>query len=676
MANATHTNTGAYVATYSPDVASDSGLEYFIDFMYGERRGWLELSTIKGDPASKTYTFHQDFFFYNLAQKPALIARIKERAAKHGNVYMSWVLYSRAKRDRAYILPGDIIALDDAAPSDYTLTVQTGPASMHAYRKLNTDVDVATREDLARRETYDTGADKGGWDSVGLIRAPGSFNTKQKHIDANGGELYPVTLHHGNGRTFTVDELRERYPAAPAHVSTDTGGGGWSIAERWIANSEQLLNNNIPRRMVNPNTQGRKVLEGNYVPMSAARLPDTSLMRFIVIKSLVMHGYPDDEIRAIAWLLLGYGAEDRKGSHWLRWNIDGSIAGAREQCATEGRRIPINPTTGIFVRPSTPAPTVQGSRARKDRPQRITEAAYLAWCHEHMDTRNEVAYTRKEVMAALGIHMSTVVRLERKLEGAIERYTSADRRRSWLAVHAKPMMILPSVDTVEVVEEESVSVLSSSYAHIGTCAHREEPTRPIAPAPTPSVCAEASETTAEPYEDNELEQVPAFPEVKRQRRRRPKLEDLPIAARIDELHGRLRGIRKAKSRAKWIGHDGQVAALGRRAGELRKQIAELEQQRPQLPPAEAIQLTIGDGATPTAVDVPAVPHGGSLSGACVPPSSTVVVPPAPRPTMHDALQTYYRCFGAGSFDMAAAAVAPYAQLADLYEKAQSAAVTP
>jgi hypothetical protein len=294
-----------------------------------------------------------------------------------------------------------------------------------------------------------------------------------------------------------------------------------------------------------------------------------------------------------------------------------------------------------------------------------------------MDARNEVAYTRKEAAAAVGISMSTVVRLERKLEGAIERYTSADRRRSWLAVHVKPMMTLPSVDAVEMVENAPPEVVSTSYAHIGTCARREEHTAAIAPAPTPSVCAEASETDAEPYEDNELEQVPAFPEVKRQRRRRLKLEDLPIAARIEELHGRLRGIRKMKSRAKWIGHDGQVYALGRQAEVLRKQIAELEQQRPQLPPAEALQLGLADVATMAAVDVSTVPTGGSLSAACVPPSSTVVVPAAPRPTMHDALLMFYRCFDVGNFDKASAAVCDYPQLADLYEKAQAAQqVTP
>ncbi len=86
---------------------------------------------------------------------------------------------------------------------------------------------------------------------------------------------------------------------------------------------------------------------------------------------------------------------------------------------------------------------------------------------------------------------------------------------------------------------------------------------------------------------------------------------------------------------------------------------------------------LADVATMAAVDVATVPHGGSLSAACVPPSSTVVVPPAPRPTMHDALQTYYRCFDVGNFDKASTVVRDYPQLADLYEKAQAAQqVTP
>ncbi len=143
-----------------------------------------------------------------------------------------------------------------------------------------------------------------------------------------------------------------------------------------------------------------------------------------------------------------------------------------------------------------------------------------------------------------------------------------------------------------------------------------------------------------------------------------------MAARIEELHGRLRGIRKAKSRAKWIGHDGQVYALGRQAEVVRKQIAELEQQRPQLPPADTLQLSIADVATVAMGDVSR--NSAEVSAACVPPSQPSIVPAAPRPTMHSALLMFYQCFDVGNFDKALTAVRPYSQLADLYEMAQAA----
>ena len=386
--------------------------------LFGDQCGWLELSSIEGDPDDRQRCrFHQSWFDYAPDRLEALIARIAELVKRHGNVYTSITLYAAPKRDKAQALPGRVVFVDDAPPGSYTYTLQTSPDREQAFIILDQAADVASREAIARRLSRT--ADKSGWDITQLARVPGTFNTKARAGGRYGrgprdwaiGSGHRVTLIPRTLRTYTLAKLGNVAPALPAEASAFDGN---AIDEPkiafWSANLDALLGSDgLPRRL-SLKSKTRQILAGGL------QWNDSSAQRYTVARGLIMHGYPDEEIAALLIHFCDYGKSTAKGSRWLYEDIARVLG--KERANQPG--ITINPTVIRDAKPAEPLPaTPRASRARHDRPQRYTPATLFA---TYRDTPALCEQARKQRAADLGISTATLDRLEKALRvlGLIE----------------------------------------------------------------------------------------------------------------------------------------------------------------------------------------------------------------------------------------------------------------
>ena len=396
--------------------------------LFGDQCGWLELSSIEGDPDdrqrgdrplpfSARCRFHQSWFDYTPDRLEALIKRTAELAKKYGNVYTSITLYREPKRDKAQALPGRVVFVDDAPPGSYTYTLKTSPDREQAFIILDQAADVASREAIARRLSRT--ADKSGWDITQLARVPGTFNTKARAGGRYGrgprdwvaGSGHRVTLIPRTLRTYTLAELGKVAPTLPAEASAFDGN---AIDEPkvafWSANLDALLGaDGLPKRL-SPKSKTRQILAGGL------QWSDSSAQRYAVARGLIMHGYPDEEIAALLIHFCDYGKSTGKGSRWLYEDIARVLG--KERAKQPG--VATNPTVIRDAKPAEPLPaTPRASRARRDRPQRFTPATLFA---HYRATPALCDQARKQRAADLGVSTATLDRLEKALRvlGLIE----------------------------------------------------------------------------------------------------------------------------------------------------------------------------------------------------------------------------------------------------------------
>lgn len=96
----------------------------------------------------------------------------------------------------------------------------SAPGRRHVYVPLEEPVQPDTVERLNRRLARHLGADLAVGRHNGYLRLAGSWNRKPA---ARGGEAAPVVLHRPNGAVFSVADLDDMLPDAPATPSSEMG---------------------------------------------------------------------------------------------------------------------------------------------------------------------------------------------------------------------------------------------------------------------------------------------------------------------------------------------------------------------------------------------------------------------------------------------------------------------
>ncbi len=393
-----------------------------LDLMFGTDRGWLELACIDGPPDAEPKPDMQTKGWHVWSiQREAILDRIGELTVKYGNVYTCVSLFDRSyNRAKRYAKPGRVILVDDALVAGCTFAIETSPGNYQSMLLLDREEDAATREQIARRAAYANGGDHGGWDCTQMCRIGGTVNNKQKY-----GEPHQVRLVVGSGQTYSADELLARWPATVL-PSTATGNTSidWHAVALQRGNLERLVNaDGIPRRL-KPGTFSYRVLTGEVT------VPDRSVRRKMISKGVVGVGYPDDEAAAILQALCDYGHSAEKGTDWLNQDIARCIAKSREEWAAQGVTITVVPSHGGLTQPAAPLQdTLRKSRARKDRPQRLTTLDYYDDICQRADAEGRVNETRIQAAARLNISVPTVARFEHELteRGFLKRHTVRKR---------------------------------------------------------------------------------------------------------------------------------------------------------------------------------------------------------------------------------------------------------
>jgi hypothetical protein len=455
----------------------------FCKLLYEEQQGYFEVCAIDGDPLTEPL-IRLRWIRYTPNRIVEIVRYLLECAARYGNVYISRTLYSRKQRSRLYALPSRIVFVDDAPErpeQPYSAVVRTSHTSRHGYYRLEQPHDAATIYDLQRRAAAALGGDRSGADIEQVVRIPESFNTK------HGGN-YAVRAEYIGRRTYTIEQLRARWPEVHKHEGAPATID-WQQAERWYANRNQLINaQGLPWRFKKPNGQARRLLERKITPLKPDGTYDPSMARAILAKGLILHGYPDAAAAAILLHYGTFGHPSAKGTNELKRDIARLIGKYRH----EHPKISITPVGTYPTKPAQPiAEVVRHSRARNDRPRKITEDGLFAW-YQAQAVNGKVPHTRRAVAHALRISVPTVDRFDRRLRERrlIERHTSQDRRMSWVvilgAINIAQTVPTPTPDQVlsgthEIPHQEAE--IEQSEGSI------EEHTTPIAPpnASAPSV---------------------------------------------------------------------------------------------------------------------------------------------------------------------------------------------
>ncbi len=441
----------------------------FLDTIYQGQRGWRELCYIIGDPDDRVNsTFHQEW--YVLAQHDKMLARIAELQALGYNVYVGASTYSKRQRAKEYALPSQAIVIDDAPAGEYSFTVQTGPSSRHAWILTPHRLEPNDRERIARNAAYATGGDTGGWDCTQLVRVPGGLNTKAKY-----GEPYRVHIVPGSGKTYHLDELEARWPAAPERINAEAITLDDPAVERELARVDKIMRRIPTTALTYKRLMGQVFCKNRNGEKSRT---DTRWALSCDLRS--RYRLPDAEIAALL-IAHDWGTLNDKGSAWLYADIARCIGAAH----TKHPDVTPEPTHGgQAITPRALPSVARASRARKDRPQRVTLDDYRTWLRSQAIGGTTVMMTRKEIAAALGISVATVDRFERILRecGEIERKTHRKRggTYSYVVVFSAINIAQEPAATAETTAD---LVLSDAHTQNTEIAHQDAVNVEIAKSP-------------------------------------------------------------------------------------------------------------------------------------------------------------------------------------------------
>ena len=128
MTAAPRTPTAARPRTHRPAVQATPRQVKFYRLIYGEARGYVEICQSEGPPDAtpKPKVSRVCWATYSPETVDELAAKVATIAANGRDTYVSWAVYSRKERNKAYALPGPSIFVDDAPDGEYSFTVLTG----------------------------------------------------------------------------------------------------------------------------------------------------------------------------------------------------------------------------------------------------------------------------------------------------------------------------------------------------------------------------------------------------------------------------------------------------------------------------------------------------------------------------------------------------------------------
>lgn len=304
----------------------------FTQFLFGMQSGFAEIYYAVCDPQNGLTL---GGWYEWPSKKEKLLQDALVLAEQYGDVYIGSTLYTRKKRSATYALPSQVVLLDDAPDRvDYSVVVKTSEHSQHAYFLLDQCIDPIQRAQLQKRIAYALGADH-CHDATRLVRLPVGANTKE-------GGWQPVRLEQLTNRTYSVAELEAMFPLVTRQNDLVYSDLCPEKISYWQTNLALLLDiEDIPKRF-SPRSQGRKLLNGQMpYPETGNGKRDTSMGRAILARSLILHGYPDEEARTLLAHIAKEGSE-RKGQKWLNDDCQRLIAKYR---AEETHIIPRSTTT-------------------------------------------------------------------------------------------------------------------------------------------------------------------------------------------------------------------------------------------------------------------------------------------------------------------------------------------
>lgn len=403
-----------------------------LDALYSITHGWVVLAWIDGDPRPNCGGIYDQEWYQWPRQRRALLHDAHQLAVRGMNVYVGLTLHSVRQRTYGSALDSPWLWLDDLKhiPDDASMALETSPGNYQVYWQIDQALNARTRAALQRRARAYYGVDTCSADAVHLVRLAGGRNRK-RHGD------FLVRLDHSvYGRPHPLATLESRWPVAANAIDlVDPVDIDLGVISHWNGNLPTLLNDQgLPRRWKNPRVPGWRVLRGELAA------GDRSTQRFIVIKSLVLHGYPDAEITAIAAALTDYGHSKEKGSDWLYLDIARCIAKAERELACAGTLRRITPTRLACSTQPAPLPQVEPPRRRGrppgSRAAKIAQLWRILVQRAEDDPSRRIYYSIDDLAETCRASRRSTQEYLAELEvaGRIQRGQDGRRNMGWIAL--------------------------------------------------------------------------------------------------------------------------------------------------------------------------------------------------------------------------------------------------
>jgi len=153
--------------------------------------------------------------------RSAFVKACDTAASKGWDCFFAPAIFTAGKRTKENISHSNVLWADfdsgnglpefEVAP---TVVVSSSFGKYHTYWNLDTPVERDQLESFNRQLAYAFDADKSGWDSVQLLRVPGTFNYKyDKRQDVVLLGIEPMVYDQSMFTGFLMGSLQRKYPS-------------------------------------------------------------------------------------------------------------------------------------------------------------------------------------------------------------------------------------------------------------------------------------------------------------------------------------------------------------------------------------------------------------------------------------------------------------------------------
>jgi hypothetical protein len=406
----------------------------FFMLLYGNQHGWCRLFAHDGNPQDQT-TQNREYWQYYDGSPDALLYEYTHLVKRYGNVYVATTLFTKKQGIETNALPLRVVLVEDylgGADLPCSFLVQTSASSSHAYWKLPAPLPVDQYKPIARAMTHQLGGDPSGA-CVKLVRPPGSVNRKPNRNNYRA----VLRINPDAPDCYSIDDLTAAFPPGQQPELVLVPELSLELQRQidyWRDNIDELLNDEgVPRRIVpkpgKKETQTYRVLAGKDTSFHA----DSSLTRAVVMRGLLLYGYPQAEAIALccelvppargqndAWLLTDSLRLFEKERAKLGNKYSPSASRPKGKCSPVKNTTYDTPTKRRRGRPKTDVLTADG--------------LYLYYQEQGAGSPCKILKTVQEVANDLHVPKSQVERAERELRnrGEMRREISSCRRYSWV----------------------------------------------------------------------------------------------------------------------------------------------------------------------------------------------------------------------------------------------------